>query len=140
MRVLVIATLLLSQVTVLADTVLEEIVVSAQKREQSLNEVPISLSVLPGAYIEQRDFNTLDEISANDPSFTISRNSNASKVYMRGIGSQGNAGLDQSVSIFIDEVYHPAWISPYRSLSTRSITDVREIRRRRWSISSESKS
>ncbi len=106
MRTVIITTLALQMLPALADTVLDEILVTAQKREQNVIDVPISLSVLSGTYIEDRNFDTLEQVSANQPSVTVSPNSAASKIYMRGIGSQGNAGLDQSVSIYVDDVYH----------------------------------
>ena len=89
-----------------SDSRLEELIVRAQKRDQSIEEVPLSLSVLSGAYLDQRNLTTLEQVTASQPAVTVSKNSAASKLYVRGIGSQGNAGLDQSVSVFIDEIYH----------------------------------
>ncbi len=105
-----------------AAAVLEEITVTAQKKPERVERVPISLSVLSGDFLATRGLENLEQLSANHPGLDISRNSAAGKVFMRGIGSQGNAGLDQSVSVFLDEIYHG------RSRSNKAIlADVERI-------------
>lgn len=84
---------------------LGEIVVYGYKDQQSLKDTPVSVSVLSADYVEGRRFQTLEQITAFQPGVDISKNSGASKVFVRGIGSQGNAGLDQSAATFIDGVY-----------------------------------
>ncbi len=54
-----------------ASAVLEEIVVTAQKREQSLQEVPISISVVDGTKILEQGFNRLAELSKFVPNFNV---------------------------------------------------------------------
>ena len=85
---------------------LEEVVVTAWKREQPLDKAPLSLAVLSGTRLHAWAIDDLEAITALQPGLDISRNSNATKVYLRGIGSQGNAGMDQAVSTWIDDVYH----------------------------------
>lgn len=84
---------------------LDEIVIYGQKDERALKDAPISVSVLSAAYLEDRRFQTLEQITAFEPGVDVSKNSGASKVFVRGIGSQGNAGLDQSAATFIDGIY-----------------------------------
>ncbi|MEM7358821.1 MAG: TonB-dependent receptor [Pseudomonadota bacterium] len=101
---------------------LEEITVQAQKRDQLAAQVPISMSVLDSDYLARSNFATLESLSANQPGLDLSRNSSSSKIFMRGVGSQGNAGLEQSVSIYVDEVYHG------RSRSIKSaLVDIEQI-------------
>ncbi|MBB6520118.1 TonB-dependent receptor [Pseudoteredinibacter isoporae] len=89
-------------------TELEEIVVYAQKREQSILEVPVSVSSYSADSLDQakvRDINDLTQIS---PSLSIDNSTGASdtSIYIRGMGTSGNnAGFEQSVGIFIDGVY-----------------------------------
>lgn len=89
-------------------TELEEVVVYAQKREQSIMEVPVSVSSYSAEALDQakvRDMNDLTQIS---PSLSIENSTGASDtaIYIRGMGTSGNnAGFEQSVGIFIDGVY-----------------------------------
>ncbi|GAA6151467.1 TonB-dependent receptor [Pseudoteredinibacter isoporae] len=89
-------------------TELEEIVVYAQKREQSILEVPVSVSSYSADSLDQakvRDINDLTQIA---PSLSIDNSTGASdtSIYIRGMGTSGNnAGFEQSVGIFIDGVY-----------------------------------
>ena len=48
---------------------LEEVVVTAQKREQTLKDVPISISAVSGAAIENRSIDSLASLSASIPNF-----------------------------------------------------------------------
>ncbi|MCV6613806.1 MAG: TonB-dependent receptor, partial [Cellvibrionaceae bacterium] len=87
---------------------LEEVVVYAQKREQSILEVPVSVSSYGAEALDQakvRDMNDLTQIA---PSVSIDNSTGASdtSIYIRGMGTSGNnAGFEQSVGIFIDGVY-----------------------------------
>lgn len=85
---------------------LEEVVVTAQKREQSLQDVPISLSVVGGDTIESlgvRDFNDLAEFV---PNFFVQDTPGNYAIYIRGMGStSGNLAFEQTVGLFIDGVY-----------------------------------
>ncbi len=84
---------------------LEEVVVTAQKREQSLQDVPISVSVTSGERLDQFSITGLEELSASVPNVTIAENATQDSVTIRGIGSGANQGFEQSVGTFIDGVY-----------------------------------
>ena len=68
----------------------EEIVVTAQKREQVLQEVPISMSVLDTESLQLRGFSRLEDISFAVPNLAITSPSGARSVQftMRGITGQ----------------------------------------------------
>ncbi|MEM9533806.1 MAG: TonB-dependent receptor [Pseudomonadota bacterium] len=101
---------------------LEEVLVTARKRPEPLLSVPVSVAVIDADFLELRSLNSLESLSALQPGLDISRNSAAGKVFLRGVGSQGNAGLDQSVSTYVDDVYHG------RSRSTKAgLVDVDRI-------------
>lgn len=87
--------------------VVEEIVVTAQKREQSLQDVPIAITAIGGEEMRQADMHTLDDIATRTPGFSMgSFNKGQPQLYIRGIGSNADgAGSDVSVVAFIDEVY-----------------------------------
>lgn len=85
--------------------VLEEVVVTAQKREQSLRDVPISIAVFSGEFIDEAGFLELEDLSAVVPGFTVAEAAISTLVFMRGIGSGINQGFEQSVGMYVDGVY-----------------------------------
>lgn len=84
---------------------IEEVIVSAQKREQSLQDVPVSVNAIAGVQISERGIDGLEELSAHVPNLTIHKTPDSSKIYIRGLGSGENKGFEQSVGLFIDGVY-----------------------------------
>ena len=85
---------------------LEEMVVTAQKREESLQDVPISVSTITGESIQAESIRELEELTFKTPNVTISETALGDKVFIRGIGSGVNPGFEQSVGTFIDGIYH----------------------------------
>jgi len=87
---------------------LEEIIVTANKRVQNLQEVPMSVSAFTEDFFRdtgETDFNALEQYT---PSLKIQSgpDSRSTSIRIRGIGSTGsNIGIDPSVGIFIDGVY-----------------------------------
>src|SRR5256885_6290579 len=79
-------------------TTLEEVVVTAQKRTENLQNVPISIEVLSGAQLEQLDVSGLDGYVKYAPSISYSRGQGqggngqpgSSHIYMRGVVSGAN--------------------------------------------------
>lgn len=87
---------------------LEEIVVTAQKREQNLQEVPIAVTAYTGSMLEESAIKDMRELAAIAPSLVSSQSQTAtvSSFSIRGIGtSSQNFGLESSVGIYIDGVY-----------------------------------
>lgn len=84
---------------------LEEIIVTAQKRSQSLQDVPIAVSVISGDKIASADLKNLQEMSQYVPNFYQVATPTSNVVYIRGIGSAPNAGFEQSVGTFNDGIY-----------------------------------
>ncbi len=84
---------------------LEEVIVTAQKREQSLQDVPVSVSVVTGDAISQTGMTNLDELSTHVPNLSIQEGSQTTAITMRGLGSGINQGFEQSVGMFIDGIY-----------------------------------
>lgn len=83
----------------------DEIVVSAQKRDQSIQDVPISVQVVDGETMRERNFNDLEDITDTVPTVTVTDNGVAEYLYVRGIGSGENQGFEQAVGTFVDGVY-----------------------------------
>ncbi len=84
---------------------LDEIVVVAQKREQSLQDVPLSLSVWSGDKIEAANLADLQELSSYVPNLTVQDAPITDVIAIRGIQSYLNPGFEQSVGMFSDGVY-----------------------------------
>lgn len=87
---------------------LEEITVYAQKREQSIMEVPVAVSSYSADLMDTAQVRDLNDLQQLAPSLTINGSSGGmeSIFAIRGIGTAGqNAGLEQSVGVFIDGVY-----------------------------------
>ena len=90
---------------VLAQLQLEEVVVTAQKREQGLRDVPISIIAISGERIADAGINGLQELTLYTPNVKINSGSASPNLFVRGVGSGTNAGFEQSVGMFIDGVY-----------------------------------
>lgn len=85
---------------------LEEIIVTAQKRSQSLQDVPVSVSVTTGAKLSEAGITKLEDLQAYVPNLTMSETGIGTNIYMRGIGSGINQGFEQSVGMYVDGVYY----------------------------------
>jgi len=93
---------------------LGEIVVTAQKRSENLQDVPISIEVLDGAKLDQLHITNLDDYVKYSPSVSYVRGQGqggngqpgSAHVYMRGVvsGGDGNhSGPQPSVGVYLDE-------------------------------------
>ena len=85
--------------------VLDEIVVTARKREESLQDVSVSVSVTTGEQLLQSGVRGMEELSQSLPAINISKGGASDQLYIRGIGSGFNGGFEQSVGTYIDGVY-----------------------------------
>mgnify|MGYP000374437394 CR=1 FL=1 len=83
---------------------LEEVVVTAQKREQTLKDVPISISAVSGKTIENRSIDDLASLSSSIPNFFISENQIDSTLSIRGVTTGNNKGFEQSVAMYFDGI------------------------------------
>ncbi len=90
-----------------ADAVtLEEIVVTSQYREQSLKDVPISVSVVSGDFMKKQSIDKMADLQFSVPNFTMAESGIGTNVFIRGIGSGNNQGFEQSVGIYVDGIHH----------------------------------
>ena len=85
----------------------EVLIVTAQKREQKLNEVPIAISSFSANNIEQSGITQLTELSDFIPNLSISKATDfSSAITIRGVGSNSrNIGFDTRVGVYLDGVY-----------------------------------
>ena len=86
--------------------VLEEMVVTARKVEESLQDVPLSVTVMSGDKMTEAGITKIEELVLHVPNVTMSETGIGTNLYIRGIGSGINQGFEQSVGMYIDGVYH----------------------------------
>ncbi|MHA6766971.1 TonB-dependent receptor [Sphingobium ummariense] len=82
-----------------------DIVVTAQKREQRLQDVPVSVTVTSGALLQQANINTLSDLSTRLPNVRMAAAPSVNLLFIRGVGSGVNTGFEQAVGTFVDGVY-----------------------------------
>jgi iron complex outermembrane recepter protein len=89
---------------------LTEIIVTAQKRQQNIQDVPISVIALSAQQLKDGGVTDVKTLQALTPALTVTSTTseNVTTARIRGIGTVGdNPGLESSVGIVIDGVYRP---------------------------------
>lgn len=85
---------------------LDEIVVTAQRREQSLMEVPLAIEVFSGNEIRRQGFRDLDDLANFSPTVLIEPRVQDQDVAIRGFGTTGNTLThDQAAPFFVDGIH-----------------------------------
>ena len=100
------------------------IVVTATKREQTLQETPMSVSVTTGETLENAQIRDVLDLQTVTPSLRVSQlqTSSASTFIIRGFGNgDNNFGIEPSVGVFIDGVF--------RSRSAAALSDLPNVQR-----------
>ena len=88
---------------------LSDIVVTARKREESAQSIPVAVTAISAEVIEQRDITSIEKIAAATPNLNVGRASNgsAAQITLRGIGSSSTSiGIEQSVAVVVDGAYY----------------------------------
>jgi iron complex outermembrane recepter protein len=94
-----------SGTTAEAEGRLEEVIVTAQKRAENLQDVPVSVQVISSQEFQQENHNTLAELTRTIPAVHVTDGLDSNNLFIRGVGSGGNPAFDQSVAVFVDDVY-----------------------------------
>lgn len=94
--------------------VLDEIIVTSQVRQESLQDVPVSVVAVSGDFLRETNVARLEDLQATVPNFNMNQTGISTQIYIRGIGSGINQGFEQSVGTYIDGIHYP------RGQSTRS--------------------
>lgn len=100
---------------------LEEIVVTAQRRAENLQRVPISVTTATGAELATRGITDSMRLAAVVPGITIRTNSGSFQPSIRGIGTPSNV-VESPVALYIDGVYFPQ-----QREGLRQFTDIAQI-------------
>ena len=85
---------------------LEEVIVTAQRREQSLKDVPISIDVVTGDAIAKQGYTFLRDLADFTPGIIIKNEFEEQGMMVRGNGNTGkNLSIEQAAPIFVDGIY-----------------------------------
>lgn len=86
--------------------VLETVVVTAQKRAQSLQDVPISMTVIGEETLEKSRIRSLFDLQQSVPNFEAAPLPGTPAITVRGVGGGGrNIGFDTRVGVYLDGIY-----------------------------------
>ena len=91
-----------------SSTAVEEVIVTATKLEKTLQEVPVSVSVVTADTVEKANITDLFDLKAVVPSLDTRQYQSSvnSTFFIRGFGNgANNPGIEPSVAVFIDGVY-----------------------------------
>jgi len=115
---------ILSPLFAQTENTLEEVIVMAQKREQTLQEVPIAVSVVDAEVLRQAQIVDILQLQTLVPSLKVTQlqTSGNTNFIIRGFGNgANNPGIEPSVGVFIDGVY--------RSRSAAALADLPNLER-----------
>ncbi len=88
---------------------IETVTVTARKREENVQNIPVAVTAVSGAQIAHYDLTSIEQVAATTPQLIIQRGSSGSgaDISLRGIGSSfENIGIEQSVSVNVDGIYY----------------------------------
>ena len=85
---------------------LDEIIVTAQKREQSLSDVPVSLNVVSAERLQAANINKIADLVEFVPNLSMTETAFSTQLFVRGVGSGNNQAFEQSVGQYVDGLYY----------------------------------
>ncbi|WP_320838643.1 TonB-dependent receptor [Zhongshania sp.] len=103
---------------------LEEVLVQAQRRSQSVNDVPIAVTALSGDQIQNKGISDTRDLHGFVPGLIVSRSAQGAPVYtLRGVGfNDASAFATPTTAVYIDEVN-----MPYSIMTKGAIMDIRQL-------------
>lgn len=106
-----------------SDSGLGVIIVTAQKRKESAQDVPISIQAVSGEQLTQMGVSNTNDLPLMVPGFQISSSAQNQLYYLRGVGSQQvGTGKPPAVATFIDGVY-----MPFASAALQGFSNIESI-------------
>ncbi len=104
------------------ELVLEEVYVTARKREENLMDAPLSVVAISGEAMDKQGITNMEQLSASVPGLVVGRGAITSTVFIRGIGSGINKAFEQSAGMYVDGIYQ----SRSRQF-TQSLVDIQRV-------------
>jgi outer membrane receptor protein involved in Fe transport len=102
-------------------TVNDVIIVTAQRREERPEDVPISLTAVSGDQLDRMQATDMRSLGNVVPSLVMTRSGAFTQPYLRGVGKRSTLGVENSVATYVDGVYLASSIS--------ALLDLRGIER-----------
>ncbi|WP_374410329.1 TonB-dependent receptor [Novosphingobium colocasiae] len=105
---------------------LQDIVVTAQRREQKLQDVPVAVTAFDGKALQATGVTTVKELTFVDPSLNIPQVVGVYLPFLRGIGNAagGNLGNESSVPVYIDDLYYTRLTTAYLAINSIDRVEV----------------
>jgi iron complex outermembrane recepter protein len=108
-----------------SDGALGEIVITAQRRSENLQTVPIAVTVLNADALESKGVQTTDDLNLLVPGLHVSRNTSTGVIFIRGIGTNSvNPGIEPPIAFYTDGVYAAGAYSDIASFSNLDHIEV----------------
>ena len=86
---------------------LEEVIVTAQKRAENVQDVPIAITAASASMLEKTGISGSDELTQVVPNLQFSRQVGSATPFIRGVGTKNSSvGDESSVSTYVDGVYY----------------------------------
>jgi outer membrane receptor protein involved in Fe transport len=117
---------LLEVAPVSAQHMLEEVMVTARKRTESLMEAPLSVTAVSGGNMDNQGITNLAQLASQVPGLNLGVTAQTTSIYIRGVGSGINKGFEQSAGMYVDGIYQAR--SRQFSLSMVDVQQVEVLR------------
>jgi iron complex outermembrane receptor protein len=94
-----------------------DIIVTAERHSATIQKTPIAITAVTGDEVRKRQLNSIGDILAQTPAVVVQNSTKGEAVFIRGIGSTGDAqeGGDPAISLNIDGVYQQQAVVPLAS-------------------------
>lgn len=105
---------------------LQEIVVTAQRREQNMQDTPVAVSAFNAQVLQASGVSNVKELAHVDPSLNIPQVVGVYLPFLRGVGNAagGNLGNESSVPVYIDDVYYTRLSTAYLAINSLDRVEV----------------
>ena len=85
---------------------LEEVVVTAQKREQNLQDVPVAIQAVLGEEMRTSGIEKMETLAPTVPALHVSEAFGGDQIFLRGLGPGVNFGFEQAVGQVVDGFFY----------------------------------
>lgn len=100
--------------------------VTAQRREQRLQDIPVSVTAIDAATLQASGISNVKDLAHLDPSLNIPQVVGVYLPFLRGIGNAagGNLGNESSVPVYIDDIYYTRLSTAYLAIDSVERVEV----------------
>ncbi|MBB3046975.1 outer membrane receptor protein involved in Fe transport [Litorivivens lipolytica] len=107
-------------------TALEEVIVTARRRAENIQETPIAVSALSGDDLRERGLGNVQDLAKVVPSLEVMKN-RSSAIFIRGVGERtGFARVDPAVGVYLDDLFLPR--ADGQLLDTVDVSSIQVLR------------